>query len=340
TINAPVPPPPICHPSLFFLPFLFRPYVPANMDPKTAQEFQAQVEGAFHNYDMRMAEFTSSLREITEKLSAMCISLRTPPPITVQPVNEIKINPPDKYDGNPASCRTFLCQCEINFSLQESAFSSERSKVAYVISLLTGRAAQWATAEWARDSVICSSYRQFSKELKALFDPVKPHREAARQLTKIRQGTETADEYIIRFRTIACNSAWNEEALYDMFYEGLSERVKDELAARELPRRINDLMSLAARIDRRIQERGRERHRNSLNPRVYHEPQCRFSPKPSLISGSNMEEPMQLGRTQLSKEERDRRFQQNLCFYCAAPDHRIENCPVKGLAPHERRRRV
>ncbi|XP_036066925.1 uncharacterized protein LOC118598371 [Oryzias melastigma] len=89
--------------------------------------------------------------------------------------------------------------------------------------------------------------RRFSEELKTVFDPIQPHREAARQLTKIRQGRDTVDDYVIRFRTMASYSKWNEEALYDMFYEGLSDVVKDELAARELPGRIwlNTCVSLS-----------------------------------------------------------------------------------------------
>lgn len=42
-----------------------------------------------------------------------------------------------------------------HFKLQAPAFQTERSKVAYVILHLTGKAEAWATAEWARRSRVC-----------------------------------------------------------------------------------------------------------------------------------------------------------------------------------------
>lgn len=97
------------------------------------------------------------------RLEALSFSQGTLPNITMQQVNDHKNALPEKYDGIPTRCRTLQYQCE-NFSLQQSAFPSERVKVAHVISFLVGRAAQWATAECARSSGICSSYKPFSEE--------------------------------------------------------------------------------------------------------------------------------------------------------------------------------
>ena len=38
-------------------------------------------------------------------------------------------------------------------------------------------------------------------------------------------------DYAVDFRTLAAVSAWNPEALFDMFLHSVSEEVKDELAA-------------------------------------------------------------------------------------------------------------
>jgi galactose-1-phosphate uridylyltransferase len=42
-------------------------------------------------------------------------------------------------------------------------------------------------------------------------------------------------DYEVDFHTLAAESAWKPEALFDMFRHELLEVVKDELAARELP---------------------------------------------------------------------------------------------------------
>lgn len=52
------------------------------------------------------------------------------------------------------------------FSTQPSAFSSHCAKVDYVLSLLTICLKKWATAEWSRQASYCSSFKDFSTELK------------------------------------------------------------------------------------------------------------------------------------------------------------------------------
>uniref|UniRef100_A0A3P9HNI4 Retrotransposon gag domain-containing protein n=1 Tax=Oryzias latipes TaxID=8090 RepID=A0A3P9HNI4_ORYLA len=314
--------------------------VPALTDPKATQEWKARVESAIYNSETQLGELSSEIKEISRRLDKASItaSATLAGPVS-QPAPVPHTHPPERYDGDPTSCRTFLTQCEIQLSLHSSSFSCEKAKVAYVISLLKGRAAQWATAEWSRGSEICSSYQSFSAELSRVFDPVKPRQDAAHQLSRLRQGKDSVNDYAIRFRTLAADSQWNNYALFDMFYQGLSEQVKDELAARELPQGVNNLIALASRIDRRIQERREERARRPVSHSFF---QSRPSPSRTspLVRHAVEEEPMQLGRTSLSREERERRLNEGLCFYCGSPDHQIHGCPVKDKAPHARRRRV
>ena len=57
-------------------------------------------------------------------------------------------------------------------------------------------------------------------------------RETAWKLLQLRQDTFSATDYVVEFRTLAAEGTWNPEALFDTFLHGLSEEVKDELAAR------------------------------------------------------------------------------------------------------------
>jgi hypothetical protein len=63
-------------------------------------------------------------------------------------------------------------------------------------------------------------------------------------------------DYDVDIRTLAAESAWNPESLFDTFLHGLSEVIKDELAAQELP---VDLDSLTIRIDGHLRECRSER---------------------------------------------------------------------------------
>ncbi len=50
----------------------------------------------------------------------------------------------------------------------------------------------------------------------------------------------------------------------------------------------------------------------------------------SLTAPSDHQEPMQINYAHLSDEERTRRHQQNLCYYCGETGHRNVECPHKA----------
>lgn len=52
----------------------------------------------------------------------------------------------ERHSGDPGACQAFLVQCSLVFELQPCTYSSERSRIAFVISLLIGRARDWGTA--------------------------------------------------------------------------------------------------------------------------------------------------------------------------------------------------
>jgi len=125
-------------------------------------------------------------------------------------------------------------------------------------------------------------------------------------------------DYLVEFRLAAAESGWTDPALRVNFRRGLSEAVRDQLATREEPTSLDDLINLAIRIDGRLGERRRERVlRGSLpipqvpstrerNPTSTHS----FFPSPARPPTSQTateEEPMQLGRAHLSPAERKAR---------------------------------
>ena len=94
------------------------------------------------------------------------------------------------YNGDPGSCKTFLIDCSIHFEFLPHGFPTERSKVAFKISHLTGRAKTWASAEWSRNTTVCDSLKDFEAALARTFDPVSSSREKAQELSHIRQGKD------------------------------------------------------------------------------------------------------------------------------------------------------
>ena len=127
---------------------------------------------------------------------------------------------------------------------------------------------------------------------------------------------------------LATESVWNTEAFHSAVLNGLSKVLKDELASRDNPYTLDELIVLAIWIENRLRERRRERTEEfrigssvsgsaegveallvPLPYAAYGCSVCRwgsqfFSGPPSYPS----EESMQLGRTRLSTLEIRRRI--------------------------------
>lgn len=129
------------------------------------------------------------------------------------------------------------------------------------------------------------------------------------QLLELRQGTDTAADFAIKFHTLAAQSIWNETALVVVFREGFNRELKAEMACRDNNVTLSQYTSTAICLDNQ---------------------RCQHRTPTSTTNQSQSEEstePMQLGRSRISEGEHERRYQ--LCFYCRQPGQRIFQCPAK-----------
>ncbi|KAI7792941.1 putative myosin-7-like [Triplophysa rosa] len=78
---------------------------------------------------------------------------------------EPHVNSPPVYGGDPNACRPFLSQCALVFSLQPCHYATEEARVAFVLTLLTGRAREWGTAVWDAQAPPCRSFGDFRAEM-------------------------------------------------------------------------------------------------------------------------------------------------------------------------------
>lgn len=137
--------------------------------------------------------------------------------------------------------------------------------MSYIIALLTGRALAWATAVAERRAPAPFDSAVFMEKFWLTFDHRVSGHEAATRLLRLRQGNRCVADYAVEFRSLAIESGWTAEALVPAFHEGLSESIKDELAAREDVKGLDALIDVAIRMDKRLQERRRQR-RQRLEP--------------------------------------------------------------------------
>uniref|UniRef100_A0A671T566 DUF4939 domain-containing protein n=1 Tax=Sinocyclocheilus anshuiensis TaxID=1608454 RepID=A0A671T566_9TELE len=123
---------------------------------------------------------TSVLEELVSALMTSLTPVTTPSSASVSPMAL-----PASYAGDAAVCGGFLLQVDLFIEMQPQKFTTERSKVAFLISLLNGNALEWARATW---NAVRSS---------------------------------TTREYTLQFRTLAATSGWNEAALLSAYRQGL-----------------------------------------------------------------------------------------------------------------------
>ena len=283
---------------------------------------------------------SNGLTDLAAQVQQLQVS-RAPPaaalldPVVPRPnpsVSEPRLPPPEHYSGEPGTCRSFLAQCKLIFQLQPSAFPTDQARVEYVITQLSGRAREWGTAVWSARETFCNLFSTFSEEMKKVFDRSKHGREAAREMLHIRQGNRSVSDYAIDFRTLASSSGWNTDAQFDVFLNGLSETIKDEVITQEPPTSFDAVVDLAIRVDSRLQQRRKWRSPRSLGGA----PGEGAAPHPAWpalpLTSSTPPEPMQINRYHLTATEKQRRLNGNLCLYCGQSGHFSVSCPSKGGA--------
>ncbi|KAK3505796.1 hypothetical protein QTP70_004075 [Hemibagrus guttatus] len=99
---------------------------------------------------------------------------------------------PEKFDDSADRCRGFLRQCEVFFSHQPGIYHEEGTRCAFLLSLLTSRALEWALAVWDADPQIRSSFSYFAGMVREVFEYPTGGKDISIQLMELRQGSDPA----------------------------------------------------------------------------------------------------------------------------------------------------
>ncbi|KAI4878293.1 hypothetical protein NFI96_008781, partial [Prochilodus magdalenae] len=194
---------------------------------------------------------------------------------------------------------------------------SDRSRISFVVSRLTGRALDWATAVWSAYQT--RTYDEFLSDFGAVFDHPHQDRAAGDQLVRLHQGARSVASYALDFRTIAAGSGWNEPALLTIFRNGLNVDIRKEMACRDDGLSLEELIALAIRLDQLKQGVFPSLRRSVAACTT--PPPLSIAPCPRQTSASNIrpepapEEPMQVDSSRLTSGERQRRLRGGLCLY-------------------------
>jgi len=280
--------------------------------------------------------------------------------------SRVKVREPDTFDGtDPKKLRTFLVQCELCFQDRAKAFCQDRARVTFAQSYLKGM-----TLEWFEPDLLNSgnpadrprwmdSWVHFVAELQSTFGPHDPVADAEHQLEHLRmKDSYRVTRYIVDFNRLASQvQDYGDGALRRLFYSGLPDRLKDEIARVGKPLTLNGLRALCQEIDARYWEHKDEISRttktqstssptkpsnsggNSSNSGQEKSKAGNSSTSASgsskttsnqSSSGSRPDLTNKLGKDgKLTADERKRRLENNLCMFCGGTSHFADNCPKK-----------
>ncbi len=274
------------------------------IDPAVFYHFTTEVSAqalTLASHQQQLGRLTSLTEELVKTLQALQLSpsamnspMHNPPPpapVTASP----RLAFPRKVDGSPSRCKGFLLQCSMFVNQQPTLYSTDENRIAFVWSLLTGRALEWATAVWSDERTVFPSFTRFLQHFREVFEHPTGGKEGGEQLLALRQGRSTAADYALSFRTLSAQTGWADDPLKLLFRKGLSMELQSELASRDEGRSLDQFIDLAIQIDNLVRSRR----------------QPRFLSASASMTSPPEPEPMQVGFTHLSTEERERRMRHN-----------------------------
>lgn len=332
------------------------------MDPAVREEVREaiQAQGVALGRTMRDLAETGRSAEAAQAMAHEAHRLAT------AAVGQVTLGAPELYLGESDRLEGFLSHLRLKFELEPANFSSERARVLFCLTRLGGHAKDWAIAEFTQQAECVSTFDKLAEELTLMFNPAALRRITASRWFHLSQGRRSVLEYALEFRTLAARLKYPEVVQCDKFYDGLSDRLKDELAGQKLPGELRKVIELVAALDQRFQARAFERGNPLRRPmegsavphrapsagrsREQHAPAAdvassfggrareslsRSDAPPSPLS----EEPMELGQYQLDRRELQRRRSSGLCLTCGQGGHWRSTCRLNPNARQRTERR-
>ncbi|CAJ0946888.1 unnamed protein product [Ranitomeya imitator] len=199
----------------------------------------------------------------------------------------------------------FKNNCKLFLSLKSRSSGDPAQQVKIVISFLRGDPQNWAFALAPGDPALLN-VDAFFLALGLLYEEPNLEIQAEKALLALSQGQDEAEIYCQKFRKWSVLTQWNECALAAKFRDGLSEAIKDVMVGFPAPTGLNESMTMAIQIDRRLRERKPVHH--------------------LAVSSEQAPEIMQCDRIQSRSERQNYRRKNGLCFYCGDSAHVISAC--------------
>ncbi len=260
---------------------------------------------------------TTSSHPCTSTITSVTTTVSPSPAVTASPMAK-----PVPFSSVAEECNSFLLQCSRYIENQPYLYPTEKSKISFLISLLSGKALQWAETIWSQSGSVTKSFDNFVNHFREVFGRAYGDPTAGDQLYHLRQGSLPIKEYALKFRTLAAASGWDERSLITTYHHGLEPKLCLQMAGYDDSYGLENMIQHSIHCSFCMQSCFEESSTwySCTPPHRYPEPLC--PPEPET-------EPMLTENMQLSSAERQRRLTKGLCLNCGGGGHVISVCPTR-----------
>jgi hypothetical protein len=261
------------------------------------------------------------------------ITVKVPrPPAMAAPANTKLLGAaPEPFDGKPDKAEAFWNHLENYYYLNADAFPTEGKKVS---SALTYFKIGTSAGEWAQDQqkkaltqtpVNFGTWIAFRDAFKTHFIPAHSKLEATNAMYMSKMGNRPFNEWYQDWFTYASRSGANEETQMFAFRKALPMALHQKImGVSPQPTTLADLAEKAREFDRLWRMYSNPAFTRNSGPRN----RAMTTEDDHIQANATTASRPQLGG-KISKEEKDRRMKEKLCFYCGKPNHTARECRVK-----------
>jgi len=321
------------------------PDVPRTPEPSHSNGGRQVIPPPPEGPEAELARVRQELRQAHQHIAALQRAASvTPSPETFR---EPKVNKPAEFSGKLSEYSTFISQCLLIFSMCPISYAKDEQKVLFVITYLAGTPRGWARSILENPNhPYRNDFAEFKKALDAMYADRNLKQRALDKLGHLEQ-TKSVASYSAEFQHTIAPLNLDDSSKQSMFYRGLSTGIKKSLIYFQPAKTFEELLEQCVSVDQRQYALRQEEKQTEKSSKPHS--------KSSGNSSNNFKKPSQPGNHSqsgstpkynqpkqpsgphdpVSNDEKNYRQENNLCFRCGSPKHRIVDCPLdKGRVPN------